>query len=180
MPTRDTFVPVVRSCVEKGRQYQISFGGNNLISQKELQDPTASFAYRLMGCLTEGKGKYIPFEGAPKLNDLLMRLAKGKKTSLIIVNFDETNMLLKTKEEGMQYLLRVLAGILAFNKRQGGFIFCIMSGTNVRDLHNVLKTASSGNAPLEIPLPLLGIGHMTEIVENTQMIVLLIDKSAIQ
>jgi hypothetical protein len=48
---------------------------------------------------------------------------------LVVINFDETNMLLKHGDQGKQYLLAVLAAVQAFNNRRQGFIFGIMSGT---------------------------------------------------
>eukprot|EP00978_Attheya_sp_CCMP212_P048403 scaffold515941_cov157-Attheya_sp.AAC.1 len=69
-------------------------------------------------------------------------------------------MLLKFNGHGQQYLLSILADVQAFNRLQKGFVFCIMSGTNVRDLHDVLRVASNGIAPLEIPLPLLRDVHV--------------------
>lgn len=58
----------------------------------------------------------------------------------------------------------ILASVQAFNKRQVGFLFCIMSGTSVRGLHDVLNASRREIAPFDIPLPLLGVDHMTEIL----------------
>jgi hypothetical protein len=43
-------------------------------------------------------------------------------------------------------------------------LFVILSGTNARGLHNVIRT-SSGKAPREIPLPLLKISDMEEFLD---------------
>lgn len=165
VPTKQDFLPVVQACVETGRQYQISFGGS-IPDSRELRDPEKSFSYRLLKCLTKGtKEKQVSFEHAPALQEVLSGLTKGKKESLIVVNFDETNKVLEMAP-GKTYLMNLLAAVANFNARQEGFVFCIMSGTNVRDLHNTLKAASHGNAPLEIPLPLLSNEHMVEILED--------------
>ena len=141
---QDLFLPAVTACVGAGRQYRISFGGELGLTEDELKDPTKSFAYRLTNCLT--KDKYVQFEKAPALEEFLLRLTKGKKESLVVVNFDETNRLLEYRSEGKEYLMKILSSVQAFNKKQVGFLFCIMSGTNVGDLHNVLKYTSGGNA----------------------------------
>ena len=157
---------MVRTCVETGRQYQISFGGN-IPGNQELRDPEKSFSYRLLKCLAKGtKVKKVSFEKAPKLREVLLKLTKSIKESLIVVNFDETNKVLEMGETGKTYLMNLLATVADFNALQKGFVFCIMSGTNVRDLHDTLKAASQGNAPLEIPLPLLSNEHMVEILED--------------
>ena len=147
VPTKKDFLPVVQACVETGRQYQISFGGS-VPGDRELRDPEKSFSYRLLKCLTKGKKvKKVYFEHAPALREVLSTLTKGKKESLIVVNFDETNKVLEMEGTGKTYLMNLLAAVADFNAHQEGFVFCIMSGTNVRDLHDTLKAASHGSPP---------------------------------
>jgi len=45
-----------------------------------------------------------------------------------------------------------------------GFVYLILSGTNVRPLHDAIQKSSSGVAPKEIPLPLLEVKHMQEVL----------------
>jgi hypothetical protein len=149
-------LPSGQTCVYTGRQYRISFGGNRMIAQTELEAPDQSFASRLTRCLMN--------KMVPTLDNLLLQLTKAKCQSLVVINFDETNMLLQHGDQGKQYLLAVLAAVQAFSNRRQGFVLCIMSGTNVRDLHDVLKVLAGGTAPLEIPLPLLCVTHMKEIL----------------
>lgn len=62
---------------------------------------------------------------------------------------------------GSQYLRDVLVAVLEINKKRKGFVFCILSGTNVRPLHHLLFTTK---APKEIPLPPLEIRHMNDVL----------------
>uniref|UniRef100_A0A7S2XUH1 Crinkler (CRN) family protein n=1 Tax=Attheya septentrionalis TaxID=420275 RepID=A0A7S2XUH1_9STRA len=154
---KEDFYRVVKTCVVTGRQYRISFGGSRMIADAEFLAPDVSFASRLTSCLTT-KARAVP-----NLHNLLLRLTGGVRSSLVVINFDETNMLLK-HTKGTDYLLAVLAAVQAFNREHKGFVFCIMSGTNVHELHEVLKVSSNGQAPLEIPLPLLQHDHVLEIL----------------
>ena len=163
---KDEFLPIVEACVLGGRQYRINFGGR-VPDHQELDDPERSFAYRLLGCLTKGtEVPKVSLMDTPKLQDVLLGLTKGSKDCLIVVNFDETNIMLKMGGAGNTYLMQILSAIQKFNDLQQGFVFPIMSGTNVRDLHDVLKAASDGNAPLEIPLPLLKDENMVDVLED--------------
>jgi hypothetical protein len=163
--SKETFFSVVKSSVNAGRQYRISLGGPGPMSC-ELTDPAKSFSYRLLKCLTKNaKMKDVTFEEAPLLEDLLTSLTNSVKESLIVVNIDETNRIFEQKD-GKSYLIKVLSAVEQFNTLQKGFVFCIMSGTNVRDLHDTLKAASYGQPPEEIPLPLLSNDHVKEIMED--------------
>ena len=84
---------------------------------------------------------------------------------MVVINFDETNMLMRSKE-GQLYLSQVLAAAQEFNKQRKGFIFCIMSGTNVRPLHDLLLASSGGKAPKQIPLPLLKPHHVVQVLKD--------------
>jgi hypothetical protein len=84
---------------------------------------------------------------------------------MVVVNFDETDMLMKSPK-GQLYLSFVLAAVQRFNKLHQGLIFCVMSGTNVRPLHDHLMASSRGKPPKEIPLPLLQSNHVHQVLRD--------------
>jgi hypothetical protein len=77
---------------------------------------------------------------------------------------DETNMAMKT-DQGVEYLMDVVAAVRHFNKQRKGFVFCILSGTNVRSLHDLVQQ-SSGQPPKEILLPLLTSEHILDVLQD--------------
>ena len=169
----DDFQRTVRECVDSGRQYRISFGGPTPLHDAEALpvNRVKSLAVRLVRAAT---GKFLPVlnwaalpEGEALLQDVVKRLSGGQKNALIVLNLDETNVVMSS-EEGKQYLRSVLAALTGVNQLKVGFVFATLSGTNVRPLHNLLKETSSGVPPKEIPLPLLEVKHMQEVLLDLQ------------
>jgi hypothetical protein len=80
-----------------------------------------------------------------------------------VIHFDETNVVMR-REEGKSYLDKILAAIRGVNRDSKlGFLYCILSGTNARSLHDLLQTATCA-APLEVSLPLLEAHHVREVL----------------
>mmetsp|Transcript_45428 Transcript_45428/g.110442 ORF Transcript_45428/g.110442 Transcript_45428/m.110442 type:complete len:811 (-) Transcript_45428:427-2859(-) len=161
----EQFYEIVKSCVETGRQYRIAFGATDDVLPREHENPCMSLAYRLTQCVDKSTEYPNRSDGMGHLCSVLRTLTKGNEESMVVINFDETNYLLQNTE-GRGYLLKVLAGISQFNKQRLGFIFCIMSGTWVRDLHDLLVQSSGGESPREIPLPLLSSENTEAILKN--------------
>ena len=84
---------------------------------------------------------------------------------MVVIYFDETNTVMAF-DQGRHYLRQVLAAVQQFNRRRKGFIFCTLSGTNIRPLHDLLKASSGGMAPKEIPLPLLQKDHVYQVLKD--------------
>ena len=164
VPDKDKFYPVVKACVNAGRQYRISYGGTNPLSELDIRYPATSFARRIvMQCVAKNKNVGFPkVEGTDQLQSVVHRITGEKREALVVINIDETNKLME-HASGSEYLRQVLAAVLEINKKRKGFVFCILSGTNVRPLHDLLF-ASSGKAPKEIPLPLLEVQHMNDVL----------------
>jgi hypothetical protein len=71
---KEDFYEVVKTCVDIGRQYRISFGGNSMIGTAELFAPNLSFASRLTNCLTNKRWVSRP----PSSRPFSYALPKGK------------------------------------------------------------------------------------------------------
>ena len=164
VPNAIEFYEIVRACVDSGRHFRISF--STLLSPGELSDPCMSLAHRL----TEAVDKTVKFpkrhDGARQLDSVLRALTKEQQESLVVINFDETNFLVKGDQSMHDYLVKIVGFIREFNKIKVGFVFCIFSGTWALKLHQLLKTSSGGYPPMEIPLPLLSTDHVVEIVTD--------------
>ena len=163
----DGFQRIVQDCVEWGRQYRISFGSMHLLHH-ELGDPAKSLALRLMrACGADPAWDQLP-EGRILLPQVVGHLTSYTKESLVVVNLDETNVLMR-HDDGERYLSYVLSVVREINRgRDVGFVYLILSGTNVRPLHDAIQKSSSGVAPKEIPLPLLEVNHMQEVLLDLQ------------
>jgi hypothetical protein len=163
---KDMFYLVVKACVNAGRQYRITFGVPNLLRAEEQKDPSMSLAHRLTAIIT---GTTCRFPngggGAEQLHSVLCEITGGKADAMVVINLDETNMAMKY-DDGTKYLTGVLAAVQHFNTQHKGFVFCTLSGTNVRPLHDLLKASSGGMAPKEIPLPLLQSHHIYEVLKD--------------
>jgi hypothetical protein len=107
-------------------------------------------------------------DGNILLPQVIGHLTSFTKESLVVVNLDETNVLMRT-QGGEEYLTYVLGAVCEINRGQNvGFVYLILSGTNVRRLHDAIQESSSGVAPKEIPLPLLEVNHMQEVLLDLQ------------
>ncbi len=173
-----SFEEVVRKCVENGLQYQISFG-NAPPSTEELKDPVKSFALRLLHEHAKigggSMGQYVNLNvmeqmaaGEVLLEELVSYIVRGAMNSFVLINIDETNVLMR-KEAGVDYLEAVLAAVVALNASHlpgVGFLFIVLSGTNAKELHRTLTSFSSGRKPQEIALPLLKIDDMEVVLRD--------------
>ena len=106
-------------------------------------------------------------DGFQLLCEVVSLITENNAERMTIVNLDETNRL--EGENGRMYLQGVLGATKKVNalKNKVGFLYVILSGTNVRDLHNSC-TVSSGSAPEEIALPLLEVHHVKEVLWDLQ------------
>jgi hypothetical protein len=95
---------------------------------------------------------------------VLSHLTGGDASSMVVINIDETNMLMG-RSKGEEYLKSVVSCVCNFNQRSKGFVLLILSGTNVVPLHQ-LVTMASGAPPVEIMLPLLEASHMREVLSD--------------
>lgn len=161
------FRGIVQDCVDSGRQYRISFGSMHLL-QEELVDVSKSLAFRLMrACDADPEWRKLP-DGDVLLPQVIGYLTSHTKESLVVINLDETNVLMR-HDDGERYLSYVLSVVREINRgRDVGFVYLILSGTNVRPLHDAIQKSSSGVAPKEIPLPLLEVNHMQEVLLDLQ------------
>lgn len=158
---RQSFEQIVSACVNSGRQYRTSYAFD--FADSEERDPPKGLAVRLMyACGTSNvDAAHLP-SGEVLLPLVLEKLTGGVKESLVVINLDETNEL-PGGERGKTFLKAVLKAVLSFNRKKIGYVFVILSGTNVRDLHDAIQSAS-GSSPVEIPLPLLKEAHMQEVL----------------
>ncbi len=173
-----SFEEVVGKCVDNGRQFQISFG-NAPPSTEELKDPVKSFALRLLYQHAKSGGgaigQYVDpnlleqmATGAVLLQEVVEYIVCGATDALVLINIDETNVLMR-KLSGVDYLETVLAAVVSLNANHlngVGFLFIVLSGTNARDLHDMLTAFSSGRKPQEIPLPLLKLEDMDVVLRD--------------
>ena len=131
----------------------------------EEQDPPMSLAYRLTKIITGSTHRFPLKNGSEQLDRVLCQLTKEHPNLIVVINFDKTNMIMRS-QGGCDYLNKVLRIVHHFNAQRKGYIFCIMSGTNVRPLHDLLMTSSGGYTPKEIPLPLLHSSHVLEVIKD--------------
>ena len=166
VPRAKNFYKVVQSCVEAGRQYHVSFGGDGLLIGPERRSAEMSLAWRLTKIVTGDQTLQFPTkgDGLEQLNGVLLEITKGNPESLTVINFDETNMVMKT-DQGEGYLMDVVAAVRHFNRQRKGFLFCILSGTNVRSLHDLVQHTSR-QPPKEIRLPLLTPEHIFDVLQD--------------
>ena len=165
VPRKDRFFPVVKACVNGGRQYRITFGAETLATDNDYQAPYMSLAHRLTEIITKEAHRFPDGRGYDQLYRVLCAITGGNPDAMVVINFDETNMVMAF-DQGRNYLRQVLAAVQEFNRERKGFIFCTLSGTNVRPLHDLLKASSGGKAPKEIPLPLLQEDHVYEVLKD--------------
>lgn len=125
-----------------------------------------SLVWRLTKLVTGDRQLEFPTEGVGlvQLNGVLLAITKGDPKSLIVLDLDGTNMVMKT-ELGRQCLMDVVAVVLHFNRQRKGFTFCILSGTNVRSLHDLVQ-CTSGQPPKEILLTLLTPEHILDVLQE--------------
>lgn len=171
MEEKNNFFGVVKTCVEKGRQYRINYSNTQTLNDNDIENPAMSLARRIVKqCMKSTKTTTsIPLKGTgdglDQLRSVISRITGGDLNALVVINIDETNILMK-HSSGQDYLFNVLAAVSAINaERKSGFLFCIMSGTNVSHLHDLLRSSSS-LAPKEIPLPLLESQHVIDILND--------------
>ena len=122
----DEFRGIVQECVDSGRQYRISFGSMHLLHH-ELGDPAKSLALRLMrACGGDPEWRKLP-DGDILLPRVVGRLTSSTKDSLVVVDLDETNVLMR-HEDGERYLAYVLSAVREINcGRNVGFVFLILN-----------------------------------------------------
>jgi hypothetical protein len=155
------FKDIVRECVDSGRQYRISFESIPF-RDETTDDPAKTLVTQLLrACGVNAEWDELP-TGRVLLPQVIKHLTDSKKESLVVINLDETNVLL-ANPKGVQYLKNMLLAVREVNRLQIGFVYIILSGTNVRKLHDAMQTASN-TAPMEIPLPLLEVHHMQEVL----------------
>jgi hypothetical protein len=162
------FQEVVKECVYKGRQFRISFGSSApLGSELKPEHYANSLALRLLMAKTKERLSVdcgdLP-EDSQMLKDVVGAITGRDSSALIVLNLDETNAVME-EEKGSAYLKGILSHIRQINTMDIGFVFVILSGTNVRRLHD-LMVQTSAVAPVEIPLPLLTDSHVEEILQN--------------
>ncbi len=160
-----SFKSIVRECVDNGRLFHISFEGRAV--PEERLDVATSLAWELLICLLKfkrvGRDAFAGHESVVLLRGVIRRIADGDKNAFVRIHFDETNVVMRY-EDGRRYLVNMLGKIREINEsRTLGFLYCILSGTNARSLHDLLRTASCV-APLEVPLPLLECHHVREVL----------------
>jgi hypothetical protein len=164
--TDGNFKEVVTKCVTDGRQFRISFGIDSpLGAELRFVHYANSLALRLLEAKTKntrGDCHLLP-ENDTLLKDVVSKISGGDGEALIVLNLDETNTL--ESDISQEYLKGILAHIQKINKLKIGFVFVILSGTNVRKLHD-LMVQTSAVAPLEIPLPLLTKMQVQDILKN--------------
>jgi len=163
------FKEVVECCVEQGRQYRISYASPAVQpAEYQKENWARSFAFRL-GVVYAKSQKTFPLEwdklptGSLLVEAVIKQITGSKKEAMIVVNLDETNVLL-SHTDGVQYLKGVLGVVKEFNRKGFGFVYVILSGTNVKTLNEMLRDSSSGTHPVEIPLPLLEDHHVNEVL----------------
>jgi hypothetical protein len=160
-----TFKSVVGECVAKGRVLHISF--DDVVGPEELLDVAKSLALRLLECfLTPTKVAWDAFanqRGSVLLPRVVRLITGGDKKAFVVVHFDETNIVMREKA-GRQYLQTALGLLRSSNRNErAGFLYCILSGTNVVPLHELL-VSENNFAPLDIALPLLAPEHVRDVV----------------
>lgn len=158
------FRDVVIGAVNAGSLFQISYG-RQPVAESELKQATKSIALRILGAMRNeimDENVLSKFDATEILRAVLEHVGGGSKESFIVVNLDETNVVMDF-DLGKQYFSWILTAFRTFNARGKGFVYCILSGTNVQPLHELLQTTSS-KAPLEIPLPLLEPHHVREVI----------------
>lgn len=133
----DEFRGIVEDCVESGRQYRISFGRPTPLQEAEkLQgNRLRSFTLRLAQVasgmpLPQLDWNKLP-DGSTLLNDVVEKLSGGDPKTFLVLNLDETNVVMSS-EEGIEYLKDVLAALMEVNQQRAGFVFVTLSGTNAR------------------------------------------------
>ncbi len=118
------FKAIVGESVESGWTYRISFGSVTPIQDVELADPAKGLAWRLMSaCCVEVGWEKLP-DGHRLLPQVLGRITGGNAKSLIVINIDETNVLMG-RDKGGDYLRSILSSICIFNQQKDGFVFLI-------------------------------------------------------